>query len=673
MIEHIIAVCQTREDQQNWVDCLKQQIRTVRKSSVSSPPPISPPPSKPQPLPPPHVSYAPYTELSAYFAELVKRGVITRIILKSLLYPQFKENTVINILGVKIRHKHKVECVIFPQQMSLETFTAAHTFIASTDSDCSSSCSESRCSNSVDIIENKLGRQNAIEIKSDDESSLYCVPSNPFGFINYYDPSSKESCDESSFQENIVLGVMKSDISQPLHTGSYDNLGRTSECSFRNIVNSNSQNTVQNQENKSVISNKSGFELTPWHRRSCTVCENRDCNEINATVMKSNESSFEYSPWHKEYPHEVCENLSNLKEGVILQTTNYADVRQSLPAFVLSEKHISATEFNNYFSSKTLTTQSLPTLPEDIASPPTTHSSCLDLPVNVIPMPSTVLAELLYNLEPSEKIKVEHSKVQQQDSASSSYSIESVQTICPLSAIESDKKTINCELSQNKIQKISKYKMNCMPFPVTDIKTNEKGCSFTSITPETANDENFSCIKSVCVCDKDVACNSSRSSDSGLADIAENSTLASPDLSNALPEHIRSVFNNKINHFSIHPESLTPRESSEFDESCYEAQCVCTSPFGSTPRTSAQTSFTSEKIFIDVKDSLASHITTSHINQPSTASQVYQPDNENNRTPSVGIYRSGMYAHWWLKKKLPISALTSTTLQTGKGLKFFDV
>ncbi|KAK7869103.1 hypothetical protein R5R35_007764 [Gryllus longicercus] len=59
MIERIVAVCQTREDQQLWVDQLRQQIRMLKKSSsVSSPPPVSPPASKPTPLPSPHKSAA---------------------------------------------------------------------------------------------------------------------------------------------------------------------------------------------------------------------------------------------------------------------------------------------------------------------------------------------------------------------------------------------------------------------------------------------------------------------------------------------------------------------------------------------------------------------------------------------------------------------------------------
>ncbi|XP_063231749.1 rho guanine nucleotide exchange factor 7 isoform X2 [Bacillus rossius redtenbacheri] len=51
MIERIVAVCQTKEDQQMWVDLLRQQIRSLVKS-----PTTSPTVGKPQPLPPPHMS-----------------------------------------------------------------------------------------------------------------------------------------------------------------------------------------------------------------------------------------------------------------------------------------------------------------------------------------------------------------------------------------------------------------------------------------------------------------------------------------------------------------------------------------------------------------------------------------------------------------------------------------
>lgn len=135
MIEKIAAICQTKEDQQTWVDKIRQQIRNVR---VSSPPPIA------RPLPPPHNSVSlkgtPYSRLATYFARLVRKGVITRKLLKHLLYSEFS--------GVKTdlvrrrrrnRKSYRVECYIHPQQ-------PVCTFISETDSsDNESSISESRC------------------------------------------------------------------------------------------------------------------------------------------------------------------------------------------------------------------------------------------------------------------------------------------------------------------------------------------------------------------------------------------------------------------------------------------------------------------------------------------------------------------------------------------------
>lgn len=47
MIERIVAVCQTKEDQQTWVESIRQQIRTVHVSSRAP---------SPRSLPPPHRS-----------------------------------------------------------------------------------------------------------------------------------------------------------------------------------------------------------------------------------------------------------------------------------------------------------------------------------------------------------------------------------------------------------------------------------------------------------------------------------------------------------------------------------------------------------------------------------------------------------------------------------------
>jgi hypothetical protein len=108
--------------------------------------------------------------------------------------------------------------------------------------------------------------------------------------------------------------------------------------------------------------------------------------------------------------------------------------------------------------------------------------------------------------------------------------------------------------------------------------------------------------------------------------------------------------------------SVTPRESEELDEQNYEAQCVCTSPFGSTPRTSAQASLTSEKIFVGSVDSVAPSVTSTSLDSsPLSAAQPWSSSNElkGAHLNVGGIYRSGMYAHWWLKTKIPALAVRS--------------
>lgn len=175
LIERIVAICQTREDQHNWVDTLRQQIRCVLHKSSS---PKSP-------LPPPHVSglglppAAPYAHLTEFFANLVRSGIITRSVLKKLLYRQFsKDYENVGILGVKIRCNHKVECVIFPQPMGLAQWQEASVIQLPSDS----SEDDYQCAS-------VLVRQNAFDVS---DSSVGSTSSSVFSLMCYI-PSSLEA------------------------------------------------------------------------------------------------------------------------------------------------------------------------------------------------------------------------------------------------------------------------------------------------------------------------------------------------------------------------------------------------------------------------------------------------------------------------------------------------
>lgn len=145
---------------------------------------------------------------------------------------------------------------------------------------------------------------------------------------------------------------------------------------------------------------------------------------------------------------------------------------------------------------------------------------------------------------------------------------------------------------------------------------------------------------------------------------------------------------------------------SENDEVKFECQCVCTSPFDSTPRDSAHLSDLSRNVD-NVLDTLICDTTASNVSssaQPSCelneirlaenaislvpdnfehtaqrrftqpipyshrtatarkvgrkAAQPSGPLVENDYSGTSEIYTSGLYVHWWLKKSVPLSGCT---------------
>lgn len=710
MIDPILAVCQTKDDQHTWVELLKQQIRTVRKSSVSSPSPAtSPPPVKPHPLPPPHVSLhraSPYSELTAFFADLVQRGVITRKILKRLLYAQFKEDGMgVNILGVKVRRSHKVECVIFPTRVSMGTYTVKQTWLKScateedsdqNDDSSSDAGTNSTCSlqemESLGCISGRLERQNAVDYGSDDKSSVSSCASNPFGFVHYYSPKCDGSLQGSEgFVDGKNAGVVDSD------SGS---AGTKSDVPEGHITPQHKSEDV-----------KFGSTLVR--------CKQEDGKSpcILATEQSS-ESSFERTSAHRSFPCVVCEDLTQLDEVTLNEPSQPAgscpQARQSLPVFgrdnfcrlepaplyvpschFTSEKDLYTSCHGVCLNPKPQLSHSMPVLPQEPYSPATTHSSSLNIPANVIPVPTAVLAELLYNLEPVSDRPVSN-LVHQQESASSDHSVESIQTVCDIPT--------SVSVTGTAVTKLSDFSMQCLktsdssPRTTNSSRYNSPSSSSLlssnrlrhgmgikrSATRRCYSYHYISIVESDCTgtdkCTNTEHCrccgqipSSSRSSDSGLADIAGNSTLPSPDMSGLLHDQDAVTCCLKpaegpgnclgvSTYESAFASSVTPRESEELDEQNYEAQCICTSPFGSTPRTSAQASLTSEKIFVGSMDSVAPSVTSTSLDpSPLSAAQPWSSSNELKEAHLNvgGIYRSGMYAHWWLKTKIPALAVRS--------------
>lgn len=140
------------------------------------------------------------------------------------------------------------------------------------------------------------------------------------------------------------------------------------------------------------------------------------------------------------------------------------------------------------------------------------------------------------------------------------------------------------------------------------------------------------------------ALSSPRSSDSGLADITGTSTIILQNIAQDCGQwNSRSSLYDQWNNLSL---SETPISTDEF-----ESQCICTSPFESTSKTIIQTPSTSK---------IVHHKSPTNSSDPTPADcrTIFStPISFNEEQLGPGVYRSGMYAHWWLKTRLPAEKL----------------
>nr|XP_050852198.1 uncharacterized protein LOC127064741 isoform X1 [Vespula vulgaris] len=191
------------------------------------------------------------------------------------------------------------------------------------------------------------------------------------------------------------------------------------------------------------------------------------------------------------------------------------------------------------------------------------------------------------------------------------------------------------------------------------------------------------------------------SSDSGMA---ESYHLNSTELSSCYKSQ-------RCSHSKYIDPVRTSHSESEIDENKFEHQCICTSPFGSTPRDSERSFPSSENInkmshlvkpsssyikkdvkdaFDDAKEETEKNIVVlttrdyenikqkrftepiPHLHQSNAKRRgkrtvrPVQPTIEEQPEQTGQVYRSGLYAHWWLKKTIPLSGCTERDEQSNE-------
>lgn len=135
-----------------------------------------------------------------------------------------------------------------------------------------------------------------------------------------------------------------------------------------------------------------------------------------------------------------------------------------------------------------------------------------------------------------------------------------------------------------------------------------------------------------CDCCNRSTCHSPRSSDSG---VVGSCNLASPELNmhevsgpgHDLDNRKKSITSDdiKFSTVDICPESYNISDSEqltyfEMEAATFEDQCRCTSPFGSTPRTSCKTNSTSDNVLVG-NDSSRTSVTSTYMDSPVSSHQ----------------------------------------------------
>lgn len=646
----------------------------------------------------PPASYAPaspYCTLTKSFYRLVKERVITQRLLKTLLYSDYLKST--DTSGVK-RRQHKTEVVI------------------RTDSECDSSSDES---------EKVLQRQNAVD---DSETETDTVSS--FGFVRYFDESTDSVIDHEAMPE--IVEPPKEKLTLAVINQISESSGSSFETTTRpymaceDLVNIDETTEIELLSANRFVpkerhSMPTKFVGNKFNKSSMTMVYIPHWSNSESNIAKSSRSSGSDTTTHSssvDIPANpipvpdalVAEILYNFDGDVVKPPTLFRNDSDPLPlqfANVGFRQHSIDSDKPKPFE-KSISS----TLPRD------------SMKTNLAIAKSKQASDDAWEKSEVSEEEILH-KYEERFKRLGLYDVETEE---------------DCPKSTGVRGSILKNKDDDIPNENVDIPPEDPGASmnFLEIEPRRSNDEkrfgivaaseesiapeapvkppllpkpdlkrrssqdqkepkpkdnksnplrkcvsyhylqigskHESCALPYCRCCTE-PCFSRRSSDSGMAG---SCTLNSPELA-AGRESVTIPNLGSIG--DLRNVSFSEMEAKEF-----EAQCRCTSPFGSTPRTSCQAS-TSDNVVVNTASSCSDapipapweSVNQIHEKIMSVKSQSRKPkskscDNLQAAERGPEVFRSGLYAHWWMKARLPLSVIkgiveeSANSSTAGKGL-----
>ncbi|XP_053600541.1 uncharacterized protein RtGEF isoform X1 [Plodia interpunctella] len=603
MIDTIVAVCQTKAEADNWVSLLQKHSNTNSPShepgQPQSLPHLTRSPSEGAltsintsrrslyhvTLPPPsYPSASPYYSLTKYFARLVKKKVITRQMLRKLLHERtWAKAFELSGLPVMRRHKNHIRLRI-ENDGAITTETE---YSDSEDSERESDTTESYTSSCTEADPggiSRFPRQNALDKTSSRTASSSCSSwGTNFGYVRYFDNTSDVLLDASQH----IKGDCTRNLFQPLSRSS----------NIRNMINvMDSQPTPQDML----------------------------CSTIQHSVSTGH-SSFEARPYM------ACEDLVNIDQNMQIKTinneeTDFIPTRRSFPNY--SAKNV------------------VPKLWKS------TEESCTREEIE----DDYRISDLVHNLDPP-------SPIYSRDSAFDSIIIDPPPMF---RNIEEDMKVISVNLNtdipfrKHSINSDKKIRRSVSRSMVeTESFNKNDGMQIQRMSSQSENNN----VHKKCECCNRSLCPSPRSSDSG---VVGSCNFTSPELhmheysssgttgnDSDCHDKCADSFKGSLTNISKGTYNCNRRKEltlSEIEAARFEDQCRCTSPFGSTARTSCITSVTSENSF-DVMDSSNTHLTSTYVATPPLLSseikrtsirrnvECYVPQTKRKPDPPPHVYR----------------------------------
>ncbi|XP_022833940.1 uncharacterized protein LOC111361776 isoform X1 [Spodoptera litura] len=579
MIDTIVAVCQTRAEADNWVSLLQKHSNTSSPAhepgQPQSLPHLTRSPSEGAlssinssrrslyhvTLPPPsYPSASPYYSLTKYFARLVKKKVITRQMLRKLLHERTWAKA-FELTGLPVRRRHKNHI-----RLKIEndgTIGADADYSDSDDSDRETDGTESYTSSSCTDAEavncSKILRQNAMESPRT-ISSCSSWGSN-FGYVRYFDNNASDMhLDDSQ-------STLRADCTRDLFEG----------ISIGSKKPHNTINTIDSGQQYQKSSLGGGIKnLYPFAPHS----------------ESTENSSFEVRTYM------ACEDLVNMDQSTQIDILG-SDEKDFLPTR-RSFPNVSA---KNETVTKLWKSTEESYTPEEESADEQLTSDVLQLLAPPSPKQSySPIESIILDPPPMFRNEEENMKIINVN----------LNTNVPFRkhSLNSDKR-IRRSMSRSMVE-TENYHRN----------------DDDRIHRMSSQSENHKMHRKCECCNRSV-CPSPRSSDSG---VVGSCNLASPELNmheysssgttgNESDSHDKSCDNSKgsltnLSQGSFDADHRKKVTLSEIEAATYEDQCRCTSPFGSTARTSCVTSVTSENS-LDVMDSSNMNLTSTFTASPS--------------------------------------------------------